>query len=180
MNKIITVFAAEKSRRTREKFSKFLVQKKMCATCIYRPDSPLDLKALEDQVCDPFIGFRAHRICHDSPDGVEICCRGFWEAHKDEFQAGQIAQRLGLVTLVSATAQPDTKPIAKKRRKRTPSEPEVVSEAYYSEEKLKKAILVARNAGRTEFTFGDVCRLISKSDRLSVSIYKQQKFALKE
>lgn len=29
-----------------------------------------------------------------------MCCRGFWEAHKDAFPAGQIAQRLGLVEFV--------------------------------------------------------------------------------
>lgn len=73
------------------------VQRRMCATCIYRPDSPLDLKSLEDAVRDPHIGFKGHRICHHSKD---VCCRGFWEAHKDEFPAGQIAQRLNLVEFV--------------------------------------------------------------------------------
>jgi hypothetical protein len=78
----------------------FKVQKKMCATCIYRPDSPLDLKRLEDAVRDPsgFKGFRTYRICHHSEN---VCCRGFWEAHKDEFQLGQIAQRLGMVEFVT-------------------------------------------------------------------------------
>lgn len=75
----------------------FKVQQRMCPSCIYRPDSPLDLKKLEDDVRDPYMGFKGHRICHHSKD---VCCRGFWEAHKDEFQAGQIAQRLGLVQFV--------------------------------------------------------------------------------
>jgi hypothetical protein len=73
------------------------VQRRMCATCIYRPDSPLDLKKLEDDVRDPHMGFKGHRVCHHSTD---VCCRGFWEAHKDEFPAGQIAQRLKLVQFV--------------------------------------------------------------------------------
>ena len=30
-----------------------------------------------------------------------LCCRGFWDAHKDEFPAGQIAQRLCLVQFVT-------------------------------------------------------------------------------
>jgi len=30
----------------------------------------------------------------------DACCRGFWNAHKDEFQLGQVAQRLGLVRFV--------------------------------------------------------------------------------
>ena len=75
----------------------FKVQDRMCSTCIYRPDSALDLVSLEDQVQDPHIGFKSFRICHHS-DGV--CCRGFWEAHKDEFSLGQVAQRLGMVEFV--------------------------------------------------------------------------------
>ena len=75
----------------------FRVQKKMCSTCIYRPDSHLDLKTLEDAVRDPHMGFNGHRICHHSKD---VCCRGFWEAHKDDFPLGQIAQRLNAVEFV--------------------------------------------------------------------------------
>jgi hypothetical protein len=75
----------------------FKVQKRMCETCIYRPDSHLPLGVLEDQVRDPHIGFKSHRICHHSDD---VCCRGFWEAHKDEFPAGQLAQRLCMVEFV--------------------------------------------------------------------------------
>lgn len=77
----------------------FRVQARQCATCIYRPDSPLDLKALEaaiaDQNCAGF--FRSFRVCHHSHDA---CCRGFWDRHKDAFQLGQVAQRLGLVRFV--------------------------------------------------------------------------------
>lgn len=75
----------------------FKVQKKMCATCIYRPDSSLDLEVLEDDVRDPYMGFKGHRVCHHSDD---VCCRGFWNAHKDEFQMGQVAQRLDMVEFV--------------------------------------------------------------------------------
>lgn len=35
----------------------FEVQKRQCATCIYRKDSPLDLKKLEAQIADPHGGF---------------------------------------------------------------------------------------------------------------------------
>ena len=75
------------------------VQKKMCATCIYRPDSTLDLKKLEADVADPHMAgfFKGSRTCHHSEDAV---CRGFWEAHKDSFTAGQIAQRLNMVEFV--------------------------------------------------------------------------------
>jgi len=79
----------------------FKVQRKQCATCIYRADSPLDLAKLEADVADPCgFGFKGHRICHHSAPGSDSCCRGFWNRHKDEFPAGQIAQRLGLVEFI--------------------------------------------------------------------------------
>jgi hypothetical protein len=53
----------------------FKVQRRMCKTCIYRPDTALDLPALEAQVRD-WHGFKQHRICHHSDDA---CCRGFWD-----------------------------------------------------------------------------------------------------
>lgn len=77
----------------------FEIQSRQCATCIYRADSPLDWKVLEAQIADPrmqghFAGFR---VCHHSKTA---CCRGFWNRHKDNFNAGQLAQRLGLVVEV--------------------------------------------------------------------------------
>lgn len=73
------------------------VQKTQCSTCIYRPDSPLDLAKLEADVADGYGGFKGHRVCHHSDDA---CCAGFWARHKNEFQLGQIAQRLGMVKFV--------------------------------------------------------------------------------
>jgi hypothetical protein len=76
----------------------FRVQRKACATCIYRKDSSLDIRKLENDVRDPHMGFKGHRICHHSKSA---CCRGFWNRHKNEFPAGQLAQRLGFVEFVS-------------------------------------------------------------------------------
>jgi hypothetical protein len=75
----------------------FRVQAKSCATCIYRKDSPLNLKKLEADVADKYGGFHSFRVCHHSKDA---CCRGFWNRHRDKFALGQIAQRLGLVEFV--------------------------------------------------------------------------------
>lgn len=75
----------------------FKVQKKQCTTCIYKSDSPLDLNQLEEEIRDPYVGFRSYRVCHHSEDA---CCRGFWNRHKYEFQMGQLAQRLQLVQFV--------------------------------------------------------------------------------
>ena len=75
----------------------FQVQAKACITCIYRKDSPLDLRKLEGEIADKYGGFHGYRICHHSGDA---CCRGFWNRHKDKFAMGQIAQRLGFVRFV--------------------------------------------------------------------------------
>ena len=75
----------------------FKVQRKLCATCIYRPDSPLNLKKLEDAIRDPYGGFKSYRVCHHSTDA---CCRGFWLHHKNDFTLGQLAQRLNVVEFV--------------------------------------------------------------------------------
>ncbi len=75
----------------------FRVQRNACATCIYRDDSTLDLKMLETDIADPHGGFGSFRVCHHSDTA---CCRGFWNRHKDEFQLGRIAQRLGMVAFV--------------------------------------------------------------------------------
>lgn len=68
-----------------------------CSTCIYRKDSPLNLKHLEAEIADPYGGFSGHRICHHHSSA---CCRGFWNKHKDKFAVGQVAQRLNLVEFV--------------------------------------------------------------------------------
>ena len=75
----------------------FQVMAKACETCIYRADSPLDLDALEAQVQGANDSFR---VCHHHDTA---CCRGFWNAHKHDFNMGRIAQRLNAVEYVEAT-----------------------------------------------------------------------------
>lgn len=75
----------------------FRVHRKMCKTCIYLPNSPLDLPKLEEECKDKYGFFDRHRECHHAK---QVCCRGFWNAHKDEFTAGQISQRLNMVVEV--------------------------------------------------------------------------------
>lgn len=78
----------------------FRVQKAACPTCIYRKDNPLDIGKLEAEIADGYGGFNGFRECHHAEPGSGVCCRGFWNRHKDEFPGGQIAQRLGLVEFV--------------------------------------------------------------------------------
>ena len=77
----------------------FKVQKRFCDTCIYRDDCLLDLTTLEDEVRDRYKRFVSYRACHHAR-GNDVCCRGFWNAHKDEFEAGLAAQRSNLVEFV--------------------------------------------------------------------------------
>ena len=69
------------------------VAAKQCETCIYRADSPLDLKQLEAQVADPYMPgfFKGYRICHSFEKAADddVCCRGFWDRHKDHFNLGR-------------------------------------------------------------------------------------------
>lgn len=78
---------------------KLRVQREKCETCIFGR-SVLELGPLLDEVRDPHVRgyFRSWRVCHHSRDAV---CQGFWEAYKDKFDVGQVAQRLNLVKYVS-------------------------------------------------------------------------------
>lgn len=80
---------------------RLLVQAQQCRTCIYRPDSTLDIRQLEAQIADRRMPgfFRRARACHHA--SMYVCCRGFWNQHKDHFTVGQLAQRLGLVTFIT-------------------------------------------------------------------------------
>lgn len=77
------------------------VRKTMCATCIYRPDSTLDLAYLEDQCRDRWGFLVQYRICHYHDD---TCCRGFWQRHADACTPTQIASRLGVVVFTDEEA----------------------------------------------------------------------------
>lgn len=81
----------------------FFVQKKACRSCIYKLNSPLDLAKLEAEIADPQQTgfFKGYRICHATDGEQRICCAGFFARHSEDFQAGQVAKRLGLVKYVT-------------------------------------------------------------------------------
>jgi len=86
----------------------FQVQRRQCATCIYRKASPLDLRKLEADVADRYLPgqFSRWRACHHAAAG-NVCCAGFWRRHRDRCTAPdlQIAQRLNLVVFVTVDDQ---------------------------------------------------------------------------
>lgn len=75
--------------------SGFKVQSQPCSTCIYSKNTPVrrSIAALERELGKDSIGnFLGWRTCHHSDD---VCCRGFWNRHKNHFNLGRIIQRLG-------------------------------------------------------------------------------------
>jgi hypothetical protein len=82
----------------------FQVQAKQCKTCIYGPNwRGRPIAELEDQVREKHrgaTGFSGYRVCHSQKRSGKVCCRGFWNKHKNHFAMGQIAQRLGWVEFV--------------------------------------------------------------------------------
>lgn len=93
------------------------VQRRQCETCIYRPDTNFDIASLEAQIADPHMEghFRGFRVCHHATNRSNVCCRGFWNRHRDHFDGGQLAQRLQLVTFVDV--DPLTKTTKKEKRR---------------------------------------------------------------
>lgn len=87
------------------------VQRVQCATCIYRPDSSLDIRKLERQIADPRMKghFKGARLCHHGSNrrSKGVICAGFWARHKDHFDVGQLAQRLNFVEFVTVDTLKD-------------------------------------------------------------------------
>ena len=81
------------------------IRDRQCATCIYRPDSPLrrNLPALEDEIADPRMPGHFHkaRACHSADwPATDVICAGFAERHGDDCTPVQIVRRLTAAGLV--------------------------------------------------------------------------------
>jgi hypothetical protein len=84
------------------------VQRRPCATCIYRPETPFDTERLEAPIVDPRMPgfFTSYRACHHAPRHLGVCCHGFWRLHRWAFTLGQLAQRLKRVRFVDIDHDP--------------------------------------------------------------------------
>jgi len=72
------------------------VQAELCSTCIFRPGNLMHLKS--GRVRGMVDEAREHEsaiVCHQTLDGDNAVCRGFFERYPT--QPLQIAERLGLV-----------------------------------------------------------------------------------
>jgi hypothetical protein len=72
------------------------VQKGMCATCIFRPGNLMNLHpGTVEQLVAGSVKNDAAIPCHETLDGGNSVCRGFFDRHKTT--PLQIAERLKLV-----------------------------------------------------------------------------------
>ena len=69
------------------------IRERMCGTCIYGPDSPLDLPALEAEARGRYGHYDHYRACHGDPSDTTVC-RGFYDAHGDDCTPIQLFIRL--------------------------------------------------------------------------------------
>ena len=79
------------------------VRAQQCATCIYRPDSVLDLAALEAEAADPALPghFARWRACHGTRyREADVVCAGFYARHAEDCTPIQVATRLGGLTFI--------------------------------------------------------------------------------
>ena len=79
------------------------VRKKQCSSCIYFPQWEWDIERLEDACKDAHGHFEYYRQCHHHDD--DVCCRGFYNRHKDNCTNLQLAQRLGVIEFVGPNPQ---------------------------------------------------------------------------
>ena len=81
----------------------FKVRSTLCPTCIYKVGSEF-AEGLENQCKDKAGFFQKYRVCHHTKDS---CCRGFWNRHNNDFQLGQVAQRLKIVEFTDEDMYPE-------------------------------------------------------------------------
>lgn len=79
-----------------------LVQKEKCNQCLFSDNRIVSMKRMKDiiQTChkqDTF--FVCHKSTVKGDNGV--CCKGFWDKFKHNFNLGRIAQRLNVVREVT-------------------------------------------------------------------------------
>lgn len=75
------------------------VQAQMCATCIFRPGNLMHLqRGRVREMVDKAKEKDTAIVCHDTYDGEQAVCRGFFDAHPTA--PLQIAERLDRITWV--------------------------------------------------------------------------------
>ena len=75
------------------------IQKTKCNQCLFSKDRIVTSKAAAEVVKN-CLKNDTYFSCHKAKikgDKDNVCCKGFWDAHKSNFNLGRIAQRLNAV-----------------------------------------------------------------------------------
>lgn len=77
-----------------------------CSTCIFRGGNLMHLnEGRRDGMVRDSIESGGAIICHQTLDGDNAVCRGFFDVHKHEVQALQLAERLGFIQEVEVVKE---------------------------------------------------------------------------
>lgn len=75
-----------------------------CDTCIFRPGNLMHLEeGRVEQMTTDAVRDQGHIPCHKrlGADDERAICRGFFDVHKHDVQALQLAERMGILALVT-------------------------------------------------------------------------------
>lgn len=80
------------------------VQKEKCNQCLFTKNMVVKNNARRTEIIKGALAKDTFFVCHKSSiakDGHgDVCCRGFWDKFKNDFNLGRIAQRLNFVNEV--------------------------------------------------------------------------------
>jgi hypothetical protein len=88
------------SRHNTYRDGRIHVQAEMCSTCIFRPGNLMQLRSGRvREMVDEARGHESAIVCHQTLDGDNAVCRGFFERYPTT--PLQIAERIGLIEWAS-------------------------------------------------------------------------------
>jgi hypothetical protein len=79
------------------------IQKNKCSQCLFSKNKIVSNNRMKS-IINACIYNDTFFICHKTQvtgSNEQICCRGFWDKYKNNFNLGRISQRLGTVQEVS-------------------------------------------------------------------------------
>lgn len=73
------------------------IQKTKCNQCLFTKNRITPTKRAEEVIRD-CLKRDKYFICHKAQfKDSDVCCRGFWDNYKNNFNSGRIAQRLNVI-----------------------------------------------------------------------------------
>lgn len=73
------------------------IQPEKCNECLFGKDKIVSKERAADVIAG-CLKKDTYFVCHKATiKNKDVCCRGFWDAFKDRFNLGRIAQRLDFV-----------------------------------------------------------------------------------